>query len=149
MRGDLPSRYRNNMGEGGFTYLLDQGVHFTNAHYQHSNTETIVGHVELATGAPPAVNGMVGNVWYDRSMNRAVYNIEVLNHRELPSGSSNNASIQLDDTQNTAQVNGRSPVNINSSTLADVIIKASNGQSRAFAVSYKDRGAVPLAGELG
>lgn len=38
------------MGENGFNHLLDNGIHYSNAHYQHVNTETIIGHVSLATG---------------------------------------------------------------------------------------------------
>jgi len=32
------------MGDGGFRYLMDHGVWYANAHYQHANTETVVGH---------------------------------------------------------------------------------------------------------
>lgn len=149
LRADLPERFLSNMGEGGFRYLLEQGVHYSNAHYQHANTETIVGHVALATGAPPAVNGMVGNVWFDRQQGRAIYNIEDSHFSELTSGQATLASVELDDTQNTAQGSGRSPLNIMASTFSDEIVKANNGGSRAYAVSFKDRGAVSLAGELG
>ena len=76
LRGDLPARFAHVFGEGGFRYLMEQGVHYTNAHYQHANTETIVGHVSLATGTVPAAHGMVGNVWFDRADGRLVYNIE-------------------------------------------------------------------------
>ena len=62
LRGDLPGRYLDRMGEGGFQYLFKKGVVFSNAHHTHANTETIVGHTTLATGATPAVHGMVGNV---------------------------------------------------------------------------------------
>jgi hypothetical protein len=41
LRGDLPTRYAHVLGEGGFRYLMDQGVNYTNAHYHHANTETI------------------------------------------------------------------------------------------------------------
>jgi len=41
LRGDLPYRFSNVLGEGGFRYLMEQGVNYTNAHYQHANTETI------------------------------------------------------------------------------------------------------------
>ncbi len=54
LRGDLPGRYAHLFGDGGFRYLMDQGVNYTNAQYQHANTETIVGHVSLATGTVPA-----------------------------------------------------------------------------------------------
>ena len=42
LRGDLPGRFAQVLGEGGFRYL-QQGVNYTNAHYQHATTETIVG----------------------------------------------------------------------------------------------------------
>ena len=64
--GDLLGRYGDRFGEGGFRRLLEQGTVYANAHYQHANTETIVGHTTLATGASPDQHGMIGNVWYDR-----------------------------------------------------------------------------------
>ena len=51
LRGDLPTRYLDRLGDGGFRYLLEQGTVYDNAQYQHANTETIVGHAVLATGA--------------------------------------------------------------------------------------------------
>ena len=41
LRGDLPMRFRDRLGRGGFRYLLERGTHFTNAHYAHANTETV------------------------------------------------------------------------------------------------------------
>ena len=86
LRGDLPGRYAHLYGDGGFRYLMDEGVHYTNAHYQHANTETIVGHVSLATGTVPAAHGMVGNVWLDRETGQLTYNIEDPDHRLLTAG---------------------------------------------------------------
>ena len=80
LRGDLPGRYAHLFGDGGFRYLMEEGVHYTNAHYQHANTETIVGHVSLATGTVPAAHGMVGNVWFDRETGELAYNIEDPDH---------------------------------------------------------------------
>ena len=62
-RGDLPTRYFDRLGKGGLRYLLEDGIHYNNAHHAHANTETIVGHVTLATGAHPAAHGMIGNIW--------------------------------------------------------------------------------------
>lgn len=76
LRGDLPLRHREQFGEGGFRYLLERGIHYDNAHHAHANTETVVGHATLATGAHPAAHGMVGNLWFDRKAGRTVYNIE-------------------------------------------------------------------------
>ena len=81
LRGDFATRYQHVLGDGGFRYLLDNGINYQNAHYQHGNTETIVGHASLATGAVPAIHGMVGNVWFDRDQGRLVYNIEDANYK--------------------------------------------------------------------
>ena len=70
--------------EGGFRYLLDNGSVFTNAHYEHANTETIVGHATLATGAHPSVHGMTGNVWHDAVADELAYNIEDSESLPLP-----------------------------------------------------------------
>ena len=92
LRGDLPGRYAHLFGDGGFRYLMDQGVNFTNAHYQHANTETVVGHASLATGTVPSAHGMVGNVWFDRGQGRLVYNIEDPDHHLLTAGADGDAT---------------------------------------------------------
>lgn len=148
LRGDLLSRYANNMGEGGFNYLLDKGIVYHNAHYQHANTETIVGHVSLATGAPPAVHGMVGNIWYERSQHRVVYNIEDPHYTLLTKGAGVDSKNEIDPTQKAAKNDGRSPMAILSSTISDEIASAFP-QAKVFAVSVKDRGAVSFAGQYG
>ncbi len=149
LRGDLPSRFKNVLGDGGFRYLMDDGIHFTNAHYQHANTETIVGHVSLATGTVPAAHGMVANVWFDRELDRLVYNIEDSDYRLLTAGADVDQATEIDPTQKAAEVDGRSPNNILTSTLSDEMAIHFAGQSKIFAVSVKDRGAVSLAGHVG
>ena len=149
LRGDLPGRYAHLFGKGGFRYLMDQGIHYTNAHYQHANTETIVGHVSLATGTVPAAHGMVGNVWFDRESGRLVYNIEDADYRLLTAGADVDSKTEIDPTQRAAKVDGRSPATILSSTFSDELAVHFNGRSKIFGVSVKDRGAVSLAGHAG
>ena len=36
LRGDMPLRFKDRFGEGGFRYLMENGVVYTGAHYQHS-----------------------------------------------------------------------------------------------------------------
>ncbi len=50
LRADLLNRYANGFSKHGFGYLMQTGTVYTNAQYQHANTETIVGHTTLATG---------------------------------------------------------------------------------------------------
>lgn len=149
LRGDLINRYDNVFGEDGFRYLKNKGIYYTNANYLHANTETIVGHVSLATGTVPALHGMVGNVWYDRELNRLVYNIEDARYRLLTAGADVDEKSEIDPTQKAAKVEGRSPDNILTSTFSDELAAHYAGQSKIFAVSVKDRGAVSLAGHAG
>ena len=53
LRGDLPWRHMDQFDKGGFRYLADKGIWYTNTAYQHANTETVVGHSSLATGHWP------------------------------------------------------------------------------------------------
>jgi predicted AlkP superfamily pyrophosphatase or phosphodiesterase len=149
LRGDLPRRFASMLGEGGFRYLMEQGIDYTNAHYQHANTETIVGHVSLATGSVPAAHGMIGNVWFDRNQGRLVYNIEDPRYHLLTAGADVDQKTEIDPTQKAAKVDGRSPAAILSSTFSDELAVNFNGQSKIFAVSVKDRGAVSMAGHAG
>jgi predicted AlkP superfamily pyrophosphatase or phosphodiesterase len=149
LRGDLPTRFAHVFGEGGFRYLMEQGVNYTDAHYRHANTETIVGHVSLATGTVPAAHGMVANVWFDREQDRLAYNIEDPDYRLLTAGADVDRKTEIDPTQRTARSDGRSPANILSSTFGDELKVHFGGQSKIFAVSIKDRGAVSMAGHAG
>ncbi len=149
LRGDLPGRFLERMGEGGFRYLFDKGVVFKDAHHAHANTETIVGHATLATGAHPASHGMIGNVWYDHGEGRLVYNIEDERYPLLSADADVNQKTELDPTQKKAKASGRSPANILVSTFSDELALHTAGQAKIFGVSVKDRGAVSMAGHAG
>ena len=149
LRGDLPNRFAHVLGDGGFRYLMERGVYYTNAHYRHANTETIVGHVSLATGSTPAAHGMVDNVWFDRELDRLAYNIEDASYKLLTAGADVDQKSEIDPTQKAAKVEGRSPNNILTSTLSDEMAIHFAGKSKIFAVSVKDRGAVSMAGHAG
>jgi predicted AlkP superfamily pyrophosphatase or phosphodiesterase len=149
LRGDLPTRYAHLLGDGGFRYLMEQGIHYNNANYQHANTETIVGHASLATGSVPAAHGMVGNLWFDREQGRLVYNIEDADYHLLTADADVEQATEIDPTQRAAKVDGRSPTAILSSTFSDELAVHTNGQAKIFGVSVKDRGAVSLAGHAG
>ena len=149
LRGDLPTRYYNRLGEGGLRYLLDKGVVFNNAHHAHANTETIVGHVTLATGAHPSEHGMIGNIWFDRSTGVTTYNIEDPNHKLLTEGADVDASTEIDPTQKAASSDGRSPASILTTTFSDELSSLTAGKAKVFGISVKDRGAVSMAGHSG
>jgi predicted AlkP superfamily pyrophosphatase or phosphodiesterase len=149
LRGDLISRELDRMDKRGFRYLLENGVVFSDAHHAHANTETIVGHATLATGAHPAAHGMIGNVWFDRKLGRLVYNIEDPDYPIITVGAGVDKSGEIDPTQRLAKTDGRSPRAIMTSTFSDELAIHYGKASRIFSVSVKDRGAVSMGGHAG
>jgi predicted AlkP superfamily pyrophosphatase or phosphodiesterase len=149
LRGDQPRRYLPKMGAGGFRYLLENGVVYEDAHHAHANTETIVGHATLATGAHPSNHGLVGNIWFDRTSGQLTYNIEDERYPLLTSGADVDKSTEIDPTQKAARTDGRSPAAILVSTFSDELATHTANHAKIFAVSIKDRGAVSMAGHAG
>ncbi len=134
-RGDLPTRYLDRLGKGGFRYLLEQGTYYTNAHYRHANTETAVGHATLFTGADPSRHGLVANAWINRSTGESVYNTEDDRHHLIG--------------KEPKPHEGVSPRNLLASTIGDELVVSNAGRSRVFSVSVKDRGAIIPGGHAG
>lgn len=135
LRGDLPTRYYDRLATGGFRHLLDSGSVYSNAHHRHANTETVVGHTTLATGADPSVHGMVGNVWFDRASGRLTYNVEDPRYPVLGKDGGVEEKTEIDPTQRAARSDGRSPSNILVSTFSDELTLTQGGRSKVFAVS--------------
>jgi len=149
LRSDLPQRYMSKMGKGGFRYLYGNGIVYEDAHHAHSNTETIVGHATLATGAYPSRHGLVGNVWYDRTTGHMTYNIEDARYHLLGKDAGVDKATEIDATQKMARSDGRSPATILVSTFSDELAIYTNKKAKVFGVSVKDRGAVSMAGHAG
>ena len=135
MRGDVPTRFGDRFGPGGFRYLTETGTHFAHAHYVHANTETAVGHATLPTGAIPSRHGVIANDWIDQATGAFVYCTEDDRHHIIGS--------------KPKPHQGVSPRNLLSSTIGDELIVHNAGESRAFSVSAKDRGAILPGGHAG
>ncbi len=135
LRGDLPGRYADRLTEGGFRYLMEKGTWYIDAHYQHANTETAVGHATLATGADPSRHGIVANDWIDQKTGAFVYNTEDEHHHIIG--------------QEPKAHEGVSPRNLAASTFGDELVVYNGGRSRVFSVSVKDRGAILPGGHAG
>jgi len=135
LRGDMPARYADRLTDGGFRYLMEEGTWYIDAHYQHANTETAVGHATLATGADPSRHGIIANDWIDQKTGAFVYNTE--DHRHHIIGREPKAH------------EGVSPRNLAASTFGDELVVYNGGRSRVFSVSVKDRGAILPGGHAG
>jgi predicted AlkP superfamily pyrophosphatase or phosphodiesterase len=149
LRGDLPARHMSQFGANGFRWLYENGTAFHDAHHAHANTETIVGHTTLATGAHPAVHGMVGNLWYDRETGMTTYNVEDPNYQLLTADADVSEDTEIDPTQRAARSEGRSPAAILVTTLSDELRLATAGRAKSIGISVKDRGAIAMAGHSG
>jgi predicted AlkP superfamily pyrophosphatase or phosphodiesterase len=147
LRGDLATRLKDRWSQNGFRRLYDDGVVYTDAHHGHANTETVVGHVTLATGTDPSVHGMVGNVWLNRSSGGMQYNIEDKRFRVV--GNDGRSQARAGHAEPDRPERARSPEAILAPTIADSIADAYGPESKVYAVSLKDRGAVPMAGRKG
>jgi predicted AlkP superfamily pyrophosphatase or phosphodiesterase len=148
LRGDMPRLVMDRCDAGGFRYLAQNGVWYDNAHHPHANTETIVGHVTLATGAYPSRHGMVGNVWFDAEKDRLVYNIEDPDYAATGGLGARDMDSEVDYTQ-VAKTQGRSPKTIITTTFSDELSLFFGPRAKIYGVSGKDRGAVSMAGHMG
>ena len=133
MRYDYIPLYWDKFEEDGFKRLVNRGFSFENNHFNYFPTFTGPGHASIYTGATPSVNGVVGNAWYDRSIDRSMY--VVSDSTVSPVGTDTDAGKM-------------SPRNLLSTTVTDEL-KSASSESKVIAVSSKDRGAVLAAGHLG
>jgi predicted AlkP superfamily pyrophosphatase or phosphodiesterase len=135
LRGDLIQKHQKQFGNAGFNYLLSHAINYRNTHHPHANTTTCAGHATIATGSYPALHGIINNDWYNRKSKQLIYCMEDQKESILP-------------TQYTkVPIPGRSPRNLNASTLSDEVVLSNIG--RSFGVSLKDRSAIALAGHAG
>ncbi len=148
LRGDMPAMVLDRCRPGGFRYLTEKGVWYKNAHHPHANTETIVGHATLSTGAYPSRHGMVGNVWFDLELDRLVYNIEDPDYDATGGLGARDMESEVDASQ-VSKTEGRSPKTIVTTTFSDEMALFYGPKAKIFAVSGKDRGAVAMAGHMG
>src|SRR5271166_5444683 len=126
-RGDYLERYRDQFGDAGFRLLMDHGAYFPNCNYNYANTRTAPGHSSLFTGAYSNGHGIAANEWWDQKKKRMVTSVEDDDTKLI--------GVEGDKT-------GASPHNLLADTLGDELKLATEGKSRVFGVSLKDRAAV-------
>lgn len=128
MRADQLERYSTEYS-GGFKRLLTEGIVFTNADLSYALTATAPGHATLFTGTYPWKNGIVGNSYFDRRLNRRVYSVQ-------------------DSSVLTVEGEGgkMSPRNLMATTIGDWL-KAASPRSKVISISIKDRPAILMGGK--
>src|SRR5680860_156334 len=76
MRWYFLFRYQDRYSEGGFKRMIREGYSCDNTQINYAPTVTALGHSCVYTGSVPAIHGLVGNSWYDRSIRRSINNVE-------------------------------------------------------------------------
>jgi predicted AlkP superfamily pyrophosphatase or phosphodiesterase len=131
MRWDYLYRYYDRYSSGGFKRLVNEGFSAENTMIPYTPTYTACGHSSIYTGSVPAINGIIGNDWYDPELGRNVYCTEDKNEHTV--GSSGTAGEM-------------SPRNMLTTTITDELRLSTNFRSKVIGISLKDRGSILPAG---
>ena len=131
MRWDYLYRYSNLYGPNGFKRLLSQGFSCENTMIPYVPTYTAVGHTCVYTGSVPAITGIVGNNWFDKTTNRYVYCTD------------DSTVVSIGGTTNAGKM---SPANLWTTTITDELRLSNNFKSKVIGIALKDRGAILPAG---
>ncbi len=135
-RGDYLERYRADFKGHGFRLFIDKGAYFTDCYYDYANTKTAPGHATIGTGAYTDGHGIGSNEWWDtnRQKDRPISSVEDERY----------SIIGLPNSDPTRA--GSSPLNLRASTVGDELRLATQGRSRVYGISLKDRAAILPAG---
>jgi predicted AlkP superfamily pyrophosphatase or phosphodiesterase len=131
MRWDYLYRFYNRYSNGGFKRLINDGFSVENTFIPYVPTYTACGHTSIYTGSVPAINGIIGNNWFDPELGRDVYCTE--DKMVTTVGSTSNLGLM-------------SPKNMLVTTIGDELRLATNFKSKVIGISEKDRGAILPAG---
>lgn len=131
MRWDYLYRYYERYGHSGFRRLLNKGYNCQQTHINYLPTYTAPGHACVYTGSVPAIHGIAGNDWVDRSGN-AMYCVR-------------DTTVAMTEETKDGPM---SPANLLTTTVTDELRLATNFKSRVYGVALKDRGSILPAGHL-
>jgi len=149
-RGDYLNRDRSEFKGRGFRLFMDQGAWFTDCYFDYANTKTAPGHATIGTGAYSDGHGIEANDFWDasRSNDHKVSSVEDERYQlvDLPAASIPANQPGAPDTA-LKYVIGSSPRNLRATTLGDELRLATQGRSRVYGISLKDRAAILPAGQ--
>jgi hypothetical protein len=130
-RGDYLERYHREFGQGGFRLFLEHGAYFPDCAYDYATLVTGPGHASIGTGTYTAGHGIIANEWFDPQLGKRVTSVS-------------------DEATHVVGVSGggtgSSPHNLLTDTFGDELRMATQGKSRVFGVSLKDRAAILPSG---
>lgn len=138
-RADYLQRYRADFQGNGFNLFLDRGAYFPDCYYDYANLETASGHATLGTGAYTDGHGIPDDQWWDLSRNtkRPITSVEDPRY----------SIVGLPANTSVSALEGASPRNLLATTIGDQVRLATQGESKLYGVSLKDRAAILLSGQ--
>ena len=149
-RGDYLNRDQAKFKGRGFKLFMDEGAWFTDCYYDYANTKTAPGHATIGTGAYTDGHGIESNDFWDasRSSEHKVSSVEDERYQlvDLPAASIPANQPGAPDTA-LKYVIGASPLNLRATTFGDELRLATQGRSRVYGISLKDRAAILPAGQ--
>lgn len=131
MRYDYLTRFESRFQRNGFNRLLREGFNAKNNHFNYIPTYTAPGHASIYTGTSPMNHGIIGNNWYDKYIQKYIYNAE--DDMVQPIGT-------------TSDDGKMSPRRLLSTTVTDELELHTQGKAKVIGISLKDRGAILPAG---
>jgi arylsulfatase A-like enzyme len=149
-RGDYLNRDHAEFKGHGFKLFTDEGAWFTDCYYDYANTKTAPGHATIGTGAYSDGHGIETNEWWDssRSDTAKVSSVEDERYQlvDIPASSipANQPGAPPDALK---YLIGSSPRNLRATTFGDELRLATQGRSRVYGISLKDRAAILPAGQ--
>ena len=128
---DLFAEWRGKFGGG--LKRLTQGVVFPGGYQSHAATETCPGHATITSGIHPGRAGIAANDWFGLRGGKfgEIYCVE---DEDVPGSTHDDYTVSLKHLSADWQ------------TLGDRMKAMPGSQTRVFAISGKDRGAVLMAG---
>lgn len=133
LRYDWITRYWDIFGDGGIRKLIRQGTSYTNATIPYLLADVSNSCAAISTGAPPAINGIVADSWYNRLRREQ----EFATRDFLAKG----IGVQNGNGKHSAG-------QLMSNTLGDELIRSSDYKGKVISVSFRAEPAILLTGHI-
>lgn len=131
MRWDYLYRFNALYTDNGFKRMIGQGFSCDNTLIPYMPTYTAPGHTCVYTGSVPAIHGIVGNNWFDKTSGKNIY-------------CTDDSTVKT--VGNNSDAGEMSPRNMWATTMGDELRLSNNFKSKVIGISLKDRGAILPAG---
>jgi predicted AlkP superfamily pyrophosphatase or phosphodiesterase len=132
---DIVERSEYLFSEGGIKKLMTEGAWFPHCNYAHACTVTGVGHSIIGTGCYPHLSGIAANDWLSNETGKWEYCVQ-------------DPKSRIVDNTGVIDNAGPSPVNLKVETLGDQLRSSTDGKSKVWSISLKDRVAVLMGGHV-